>query len=297
MIVVTGSSGFIGAAIMRAFGDDAIGIQRHAKEGSARLVACDLTDTTQVQLAIEQLKGERITHFIHAAAVTPWSGDVDFTRDLVMAASVKEMCDKLNIPHLVLLSGWNVYQMNGAAPFSEKTPIEPVGDYGASKYKLEEYFRSNMSEKSLLNLRLASVYGEGQLSAGLIPNLTTSALTNGSVAIQGVATRRDYLYIGDLVKVMQQIISSKKEIFGDLNIGSGHSVSVSEIAQTIKQVIKEKWNKDIAVQTPSDPKESEPIDNQLDITKARGLGLLDMPTAIGEGLSRYIEWRHNENIL
>lgn len=297
MILVSGTSGFIGAAIKRVLSNDVIGLQRKKTQNTTDILECDLTDRMQVDAVIEKLRSTQITSFIHTAAVTPWSGDVDFSRDLVMAESVDRICKTLAIPQLVLLSGWNVYDMSGSAPFAEDTPIAPIGEYGASKYALEEYFRINTQETQVLNLRLASVYGQGQVSSGLIPNLVTSAISQKMISLQGVATKRDYLYIDDLAEAIKQLVDGDDSAAGELNLGSGQSVSVTEVAETIKDILAKEYTIDVDVTVPALPQESVPIDNQLDIHKAQQRNLLRETTSISEGLSRYIKWRIDENIL
>lgn len=280
---------------MDSFGEKAVGLQRTDDRERANRVVCDLSDIESVRKVSSQLGEYAITHLVHTAAVTPWSQNPDFSLDEKMAGSVAWLCNELDIPQLISISGWNVYDMtSGGAPFSEQTPIKPVGDYGASKYKVEERLNDAVTASQVLHLRLASVYGAGQTSAGLIPNLVHAALTNQKITINSLATKRDYLYVSDLMQVVADIAAMQESISEPvLNIGSGRSVSVAEVAETIQDVCRAEYGIDVIIEKPEDPQESTPVDNQLAINKAQGYGLLSDVISFRAGMETYIKWRKN----
>jgi len=296
MILITGSEGFIGSRIADSLGEQAICLQR-LNLIPDRLV-CDLTDIKNVKNVARQLKNHNITHIIHAAGITPWSNNTDFSLDIDIAKSVELLCHQLKIRQLLFISGWNVYDMSGPAPFSEQTPLEPLGEYGASKLRVERFFKEKLQGVQALNLRLASVYGPGQTSPGLITNLVQTALSDHMIVINAAYTKRDYLYIDDLVQSITRLIGMDViNLPHSLNLGSGRSVSILEIAQSIKRICKNAHNFDVSIEYAQKLQESHPLDNQLVIDEANRRGLLTKTIPFEEGLSNYIEWRINENIL
>lgn len=290
MILVTGASGFIGAALMQALGVNAIGLQRHSDGSDPRIHTVDLTNAESVTKLLIDLEGYSISHVIHTAAVVPWSDSSDFTLDEYMAESVQRLCETLKIPRLMFISGWNVYDMSTSTPpFSEATDVGPSDEYGKSKYRTETFFRDNLETTRLLVLRTASVYGIGQTSKGLIPNLVSSAIEHGRMTLNATDTRRDYIHIDDLVNVVLELAS--KEVSGVLNIGSGHSLSVGEIASTVQDIFKLGFKEDILIEHSEHLSESVLTDNRLDITKAQTIGLLGQTHDFRSGLAEYIAWR------
>ena len=290
MILVTGASGFIGAALLRALGVDAIGLQRHSDGSDQRIRTVDLTDTESVTKLLVGLKGHSISHVIHTAAVTPWSENPDFTLDDRMAESVQRLCKALNVPRLIFISGWNVYNMSSSTPpFSEATEVGPSDDYGKSKYRTEEFLSDTLETTGLLSLRTASVYGKGQTSKGLIPNLVSSAIERGRITLNATDTKRDYLHVDDFVETVLTLTS--REVTGVLNIGSGQSLSVGEVAGIVQDIFKANYDEDIVIEYAEHLSESTLLDNRLGITKAQTIGLLEQRRDFRDGLAEYIAWR------
>lgn len=294
MILVTGGSGFVGGAIAASLGDRTITLSRSkSKKGQKKHICFDLTDTSRAPELIEQLRPYGITHIIHAAAITPWSNQPDYSKDTDMAAVIADIGNKLSsVTQVFFLSGWNVYSMsNQKAPYDENTLLGPAEDYGKSKLETEQYLKRKIDGARLANLRLSSVYGPGQTSAGLIPNLVQAAFKDEVMTIGAVKTSRDYIYIDDLAAAVTGLIDQELEPYTELNIGSGNSVSVGEVAETIQRICKNNYDLEVPIQKKDPIQESSIIDNRLDITLAREkYGLLEHTLSFTEGLSRYMDW-------
>ena len=299
MILVTGGSGFLGKAIADTIGDDAItlSLSKDSSRPHENQIAFDLTQIDKVDELVETIKPHKVTHIIHAAAVTPWSGGVDYELDIQMAKTLVSLSQQAGIEQVIFLSGWNVYDMvTTQPPYSEATPTGPTEAYGKSKLRVEQYLSQNLGETKLTILRLSSVYGPGQISKGLIPNLVRSALSNQKIALNSEKTRRDYLYIDDLLVTMKALLQENNppEI---MNVGSGTTVSVSDVAESIKEICRDDYSLTIEIELPESPIESEVTNNQLSITKAQSLGLIKETTNFNYGLKEYIKWIKHENIL
>lgn len=291
MIVVTGSSGFIGSAIAKRLGNQVVALQRSGTAKNGRTLNCDLTDEAQIASVAAELKDVPITHIVHAASITPWSGHVDFREDINMAKSVLYLQERLHQPKLIVLSGWNVYEMNDNPPFSEDTLTIPTSEYGQSKLAVETYVNKNAGPETAIHLRLASVYGEGQMSAGLIPNAVGSAIEQKTIELNGLKTRRDYIHIDDVTMLIEQIIVGGLKCSGPLNVGSGYSHSTSEVAELVVAIMKRDFSLDVSISRPSQPHDALPKDNRLDISLAQRQGLLRHPIRLEDGLKKYISWR------
>lgn len=297
-VLITGSTGFIGQRLFDLFGENAIGFCRSRKTIKNNEYALGLDSLKEVKYIAGQLQGSSISHLIHAAAVTPWSSNPDFSLDIDMAKSIVWLCEALKIPRLIFISGWNVYDINSTTPFSELTTVKPTSEYGKSKYATEQFFLKNLKNTNLISLRTSSLYGVGQISSGLIPNLVTSALDTSVMTLNSVHTKRDYLYIDDFTQAVSRLVKMSNPIPAKvLNIGSGKSVSVVEVAETIQSIFKSKYLRDIEIKYSQTLQESSLLDNQLTINQAHRNNLLLKVRSLKEGLSSYIEWRVNENIL
>lgn len=295
MKLVTGAGGFIGKALTKGYGKDAIALSRSvpSSPGASLHTAFDLTKTDQLDDLVSQLQGYGIDEIIHTAAITPWSPNPDFSLDIAMAETLVGLCNTLQVPRLTFLSGWIVYDMSaGDAPFDETTPLGPNTPYGQSKLAIERYFTENLQGTVVVNVRLASVYGPGQMSSGLIPNFTGAALQGKELSVGSRDTRRDYLFIDDLVRQLQVLSAIQVPAPTAINLGSDTTVTVLEVAQTLKQLSNKLYSKDITI-TQSSPQESRPINNQLDISTALSLGIPRPRITLEDGLEQYMKWREN----
>lgn len=292
MTLVTGT-GFIGRAISDSLGDDVVVLNQ--KADGPRVIECDLTDPKSLEAVLSKLQQKSVTQVVHTAAITPWSGGGDYSDDLRMAENMVHLCDTLGVKVLVFISGWNVYDMSGQPPYDETTPLKPLDDYGKSKLAVEQYFKQNLKTTKLVCLRTASVYGPGQRSAGLIPNLVGNALRQEPLVLNATDVKRDYVYIQDFVRAVNNIIKNVNDSL-EVNIGSG-SHSVMEVAQTIQSATHELTGRMSEIITKPADQPTIPVDNQLDTTKAKSLGILGASTAFDDGIKQYVQWRQDENIL
>lgn len=295
MILVTGSSGFIGQALIKSFGNEAIGLQR-SRPIRQNDFECDLVNFENIENIVAKLKEHSFTHIIHTAAVTPWSKTPNYQLDIDMAESVLVLSKRLNIPNIVFVSGWNVYDATSQTPFNESTPVNPKDDYGISKRRVEEFLeRSDVA--TITTLRTASVYGPGQTSIGLIPNIVTAALGTGVIKINTNNVKRDYLFIDDFVTAIKNLVNEKSNKGGYINLGSGKSISINEVAELIRLKIENTTKSIVQIKTEPATSTATVLDNQLDIHKARALGILNNITSFEHGVEAYVTWRINENIL
>src|SRR4249920_700259 len=129
MIVVTGSSGFLGSAITESLGDAAIPLSR-SERNRARHHKADLTNAKSVGTFTRAEAGKAISHLIHCAGTTSPANDSALGRDVKIAENVATICRELNVPTLVLVSAWVVYDPNAKPPVSETAPLVPNTAYG-----------------------------------------------------------------------------------------------------------------------------------------------------------------------
>jgi UDP-glucose 4-epimerase len=296
MIALTGGSGFVGGALVSILGaENVVTIGRRPSAAAAHITA-DLTHISSQDLT-DALRPYTIACFIHVAAVMPWDTDADFSQDLHMAEVVAGACAALEIPRLLYMSGWVVYDPAADAPYTEETARKPTVPYGESKLAVEAYFAAHLKTTQAIALRAATVYGPGQRSPGLIPNLAGHALKGEALQLNAKTTRRDYVYIDDAAGAIAQLthIDVPPQLRA-LNIGSGNSVTISEAANVI-QAAAASLGKTVAVTYAAELTEAAPADNQLAIAEAQELGLLQHQTAFADGVRAFMKWRNDAGIL
>ena len=88
-------------------------------------------------------------------------------------------------------------------------------------------------ECPLLSLDRLIFYGIHQSNHFLITQLIESAKSKSNTVIYDLDAKRDYLWVGDLVKGIIKVISMQKESLNIYNIGSGKTHSAREIINII----------------------------------------------------------------
>jgi UDP-glucose 4-epimerase len=154
------------------------------------------------------------------------------------AANIALVAREAEVKKLVFVSGYVVYGLPEYLPLDERHPTNPIDIYGVSKLAAERYLQVLCNLKPILELvilRLASVYGPGQIARGLIPNLIRAALDNSEVVINAAGKeKRDYLFIDDAINAL--ILSLNDDAMGVFNIGSNKSVSANQIKEIIENL-------------------------------------------------------------
>jgi nucleoside-diphosphate-sugar epimerase len=197
-VLVTGSSGFVGRAIM-VRRPDAIGLDP-VPSPSTRIVD-DLSDRARLRDLIAR---ERITHIIHAGGV---SGPMVMADDPagVMAINVT---GSMNLLFEAIAGGVTtfVYCSSVAAignfhesePIGEDYPMRPTSSYGCSKAAMDFVLRGLWKKVALdiCSLRLTAVYGPGRQTEFYIDTVVRAALV-GKPARVDPLTDWPYIYVDD----------------------------------------------------------------------------------------------------
>lgn len=226
-ILITGSSGFIGSNLKRELlkkGYDII--EFNDTDGD---IAEDLPDYRD------------ISHVFHLAGKTfipdSWKYPKEFMRvNAGGTEKVLELCKK-NHSGLTYISSY-VYGIPGTLPIDENHPVSATNPYAESKIRAEElcFEYARMELFPIKIIRPFNVYGKKQLSHFLIPAIISQVLDNSlaEVRLQDLSPRRDYVYMDDFIRAL--ILLFEKGSPGIYNIGSGYSLSVKEIVETILKI-------------------------------------------------------------
>lgn len=296
-ILLTGAHGFIGSAIKQSLKSATVYTigrsQTFLKAGND--FSLNLTNTDHISDLITELQSAQIDTIIHTAAITPHTGHTDFTVDLQMAEQMCVVASELKTkPRFFYTSGWNVYSPQNTIPYTEDSPLNPSTDYGRSKLAVETYFKKNLTKNIYINMRLASIYGPGQKSPGLIPTIVRRSLKGEDIHLRSQSTRRDYLFIHDLTTIIDQLLKNTFQQSIDINLGSGSSYSVREIMDTVAIIFLKRFNKKLYYSF--DSHSDVPIDNRLDITSLKQMTNFKKFTPLQNSLENYILWMSKQNV-
>ena len=116
----------------------------------------------------------------------------------------------------------NTHGANAVAPLHIETPVRPESSYAISKLAAEQYLR--LAGVPLLVLRLANIYGPRNLS-GPVPAFY-KRITEGQPCTI-VDSRRDFVYIQDLVDLVAQAIAM--DATGTFHVSSGGDYPIGQV--------------------------------------------------------------------
>ena len=211
-----------------------------------------------------------ITHVFHLAAVIP-RGSHDMNRaaiaedNLLPLAHLIEKSQRWpNLKQAIFSSSISVYARTGAL-LNEDSPKIPIEIYGASKLA-GEHLLSCLGSRGVqvVSLRYSSLYGYGQYQGTVLPVMVNSAIKKKEILVYGSGKRtQDFLYIDDAANA--NLLAYKKREKGAFNIGSGLSITMKELAESISWVFTNGKAKIVYLLE----KEDHDLGFRLDISKAK----------------------------
>lgn len=247
-VVVTGGSGFVGRAVVRALanrGNPVTVVDRvepEIPEEHRHLVSHvpgDLTDPDVRDAAVT----EGSAGIIHLAAITSVLRSVDkptetFTENVEVTQGLLELARQRGLTRFVLASTNAVVGDIGYGTISERLPLRPLTPYGATKAACEMLLSGYTGAYGIATtaLRFTNIYGPGMgHKDSFVPRLMRAALADEGVEVYGDGSQsRDFVHLDDVVRAI--VASWDKQYSGTAVIGSGSSVSVLELIESVRAV-------------------------------------------------------------
>ena len=251
--LVTGSRGFIGRHLMRALGDDAVGVD---------LPECDVTADPfcdPQQYYCDEGKLSRATKGIetvwHLAAINgstqgfyerPW--DVLNTQ-IRGTLNVIDACVANGVKTLVLFSSSEVYQSADVVPTPENVPLvvpdlkNPRFSYGGGKIAAELMAWWSPIPRVFV-IRPHNIFGEGQGPGHVIRDLydkISAAPTAARVDIPGTAShRRAFCHVSDFAQDCFAVLAHHepdervREVY---HLGTEEEIMLADLADLVAEEI------------------------------------------------------------
>ncbi|SDE68409.1 Nucleoside-diphosphate-sugar epimerase [Blastococcus fimeti] len=173
-----------------------------------------------------------------------------------------------------------------SAPLTEQAALEPRGFFGATKAAGSLLLQAAAAERGVRAavLRAFQVYGPDDHPTRLVPVVLEAARTGGTVPLPPHVSRRDWVWVGDVVDACLRAARQEDLPPGVvLNIGTGVQTSTEELVETAARVT----GRPIATAAGAHPgRHWDTADWVCDPTAARRL-LGWLPTIdLAEGLAR-----------
>ncbi len=235
-VLVTGSAGFIGAALSRRLldrGDEVVGVDnlndyydpalKHAR--LARLtphpnftdVRLDIADRAGIAELFDREKPQRVVNLaaqagVRYSLVNPYAY---VETNLVGFTNILEGCRHHEVDHLVYASSSSVYGANTNLPFSVHDNVDhPVSLYAATKKanELMAHTYSHLYGLPTTGLRFFTVYGPWGRPDMALFLFTRNILAGKPIDVFNYGNhRRDFTYVDDIVEGVVRVLDRPAE--------------------------------------------------------------------------------------
>jgi nucleoside-diphosphate-sugar epimerase len=262
LVLVTGGAGFIGSNLVRALLErgDRVRILDNFSTGNRGNLA-GLTDD------VELVEGElRSYERVHAAVrgseivfhqgalpsvprsvqdpLTTSAVNVEGTLNVLLAARDE------GIKRVVFASSSSVYGNSGSLPRVETANPDPISPYGVAKLAAERYCVSfsRVYPLETIALRYFNVFGPRQdprsQYAAVVPKFIAEAAAGRPVPIYGDGSQsRDFTYVANVIEANLLAAEADGANGTVLNVATGRSVTVDELADTVGAVLGKEVDK------------------------------------------------------
>ncbi len=243
-ILVVGGTGFIGYHLINKLKDKFTIISLSSKKPylkrkikNIKYLRCDIYKKKTLFRKLEQIKVDYVVNL---------AGYVDHSNKKKTLQTHYYGCKNLvnyfyskNIK-LFLQIGSSLEYGDKKSPHHERLQCNPKAVYGKSKFRSTQYIVkvSKKNKFPFVILRLYQIYGPNQSINRLIPIVINSCLKNKRFNCSSGLQKRDFLYIDDLINLINKIICSKTKIKGIFNVGSLYPVKVKNVIKMIHKKIK-----------------------------------------------------------
>lgn len=234
-VLITGGAGFIGSTLadrLLGRGDSVLVIDNFATgrrdnltpQKNLEIVEGSIADADLVAKAFDAFKPDIV---VHAAASykDPEAWEEDTRTNAVGTAIITQASKKAGVKRLVYFQTALCYGLHPLEqPIKIDHPLRPFeSSYAISKTAGESYIA--LSGLDYISFRLANAYGPRNLS-GPLPTFYQRLTTNKKCFVMD--TRRDFIYIDDLVDVVVKAIDGQGTR-GAYHISSGADYSIKEL--------------------------------------------------------------------
>ena len=243
-----------------------------------------------------------IEYIVHFAAQThvdnSFDNSISYTIDNILGTHQLIECCRLygNIKRFVHISTDEVYgELSINCENSiENSILNPTNPYAATKAGAEFIVRSYYYSYKLpvVIIRCNNVYGPNQYPEKIIPKFITLLKENKKLPIHGSGlTRRNFIYIDDVVNAINIIITKGQEN-NIYNIGSADEYNVIEIATMLLKMVKGDEENIVNWIEYTKDRNFNDFRYAIDASKLNNIGW-EKKVSFYDGIKKTIEWYMN----
>lgn len=206
------------------------------------VIAGDIRDRSTVEQAMKNID---IVFHLAALIGIPYSyqsPESYVSTNVVGTLNVLQAARRLEPERALFTSTSEVYGTARYVPIDESHPLQAQSPYSASKIgadKLVEAFHHSFNLPFVI-VRPFNTFGPRQSARAIVPTIIVQCLKGKRIRLGSQHPMRDFNYVSDVVEGFLLAADSPKAIGRTINIGSGNTVSVHELAELIARLMKKK---------------------------------------------------------
>ena len=169
-----------------------------------------------------------------------WDPENDFNRNFLLTKKILNFAIKTKVRKFIFLSSMSVYgEINGEAKININ--CNPKSYYGLNKFMSENYVSFFENKIDFTILRLFNVYGPGQNLKinyqGMVSIFLSDMIKNNKISVKGSIKRyRDFIFIDDVVNIIDIAIKNKKLSNKKINVGTSKKTSVEKLLTELSKI-------------------------------------------------------------
>ncbi len=239
-------------------------------------------------------KSQMVVHFAAESHVTRsiYDNKIFFETDVmgtqVIANSVLKHRD--TVERFIHISTSEVYGTAESDVMDEEHSLKPMSPYASAKAGADRLVYSYWATYKIpaVIIRPFNNYGSYQHLEKVVPRFITSAILGEPMTVHGQGeAQRDWLYVKDHCEALDRVLHIELEkVQGEvINLGTGRSVSVLEIAERIKALM----NASSEIQFVGD-RPGQVVRHTSSTDKAKDILGWQAATSFDDGLKETIDW-------
>ena len=297
-VFVTGGSGFIGSSLVDRLlgrGDRALVLDNYTTgrrdnleiQDGVEIVEGDIADGELVSALCGDFKPDLVVHTA-ASYKDPddWAGDA--RTNVLGTANVAKAAMACGAERIIYFQTALCYGLKPQEqPITLDHPILPEGSsYSISKTAAEHYIR--LSGVDYVTFRLANAYGPRNLS-GPLPTFYRRLSAGQECFVMD--TRRDFIYIDDLIECVMGAVAGKGH--GVYHVSSGSDVAIKELYDEAARAMRVNMPNDVEVRPRS---EDDAATILLDPSRTQSDLGWRASTPLRQGVARAIEYYRTHDL-
>lgn len=296
-IWLTGSRGFIGRPLVRAFRSaqvDLTGFTQNAEgandsSGETMPVYLDYLDPTDIEDKVNRLGLPDV--FIHMGwgEIAKPDSPFHFKEGVQSGKNLIETLFKLGVKKFIFIGTTSQYGGRIGLLSEDMEPQGRLTNYAQAKNEVEKlgFQAAKTYGKIFICVRLSYVFGAGQRQGSLINDLFQAHLKGTSVSLSPCEHYRDYVHVLDVVEGLRRICAVDQSII--VNLGSGKVVQVKDfVIDFWKELGGDSDKLKFGMRTLS-PGEPDQPKSYVDLTRLIRLTQWQPELSLEEGIIKTIE--------